>query len=105
MSGQDPRPSSDGARYKSIYELQFGFRAKHSTNHTLIDITENVKSALDNKIHVCGIFIDLQKAFGTVNHKILLDKLSHYGIRGIANDWFSSYLSYRTQYVSILGFD
>ena len=53
-------------------------------------------------MHACGIFVDLQKAFDTVNHKILLDKLSHYGI---TNDWFSSYLSNRTQYVSILGFD
>ena len=44
-------------------ELQFGFRAKHSTNHALIYITENVQSALDNKIHACGIFVDLQKAF------------------------------------------
>ena len=51
------------ADFNCIYELQFGFRAKHSTNHALIiDITENVKSALDNKIHACGIFVDLQKA-------------------------------------------
>ena len=90
--------------FNCIYELQFGFRAKHSRNNALIDITENVKSALDNKIHACGIFVDLQKAFDTVNHKILLDKLSHYGITGIENDLFSSYLSNRTQYVSILGF-
>ena len=55
-----------------------GFPAKHFTNHALIDITENVKSALDNKIHACGIFVDLQKAFNTVNHKILLEKMSHY---------------------------
>ena len=91
--------------FNCIYELQFGFRAKHSTNHALIDITDNVKLALDNKIHACGIFVDLQRAFDTVNHKIRLGQLSHYGIRGIANDWFSSYLSNRTQYVSILGFD
>ena len=70
--------------FKCIYALQFGFRAKHSTNHALIYITENVKS--DNKMHACGIFVDLQKVFDTVNHKILLDKLYHYGIRGIAND-------------------
>ena len=71
----------------------------------LIDITESVKSALDNKIHACGIFVDLQKAFDTVNNKILLDKHSHFGVRGIANYQFSSYLSNRNQYVSILGFD
>ena len=80
---------------KCIYSLQFGFRAKHSTNHALIDITENIKHALDNKMHDCGLFVDLQKAFDTVNHKILLGKLSHYGIRGIANYWFSSYLAHR----------
>ena len=51
------------------------------------------------------MFVDLQKAFDTVNHNILLSKLNYYGIRGIANDWFSSYLSNRSQYVSIMGFD
>ena len=91
--------------FKCIYPLQFGFRAKHSTNHALIDITENIRHALDNKQVACGIFVDLQKAFDTVNHNILLQKLNHYGIRGLANDWFSSYLSNRTQFVSILGFD
>ena len=45
----------------------------------------------------CGVFIDLQKAFDTVNHSIPLHKLSHYGIRGTVNDWFSSYLSNRIQ--------
>ena len=61
-------------KYKCIYSLQFGFRAKHSTNHALIDITENIRSALDNKKVACGIFVDLQKAFDTVNHNILLKK-------------------------------
>ena len=59
--------------FNCIYELQFGFRAKHSTNHALIDITESVKSALDSKIHACSIFVDLQKTFDTVNHNILLE--------------------------------
>ncbi|MCH2406071.1 MAG: reverse transcriptase family protein, partial [Nitrosopumilus sp.] len=92
-------------KYKCIYNLQFGFRSKHSTNHALIDITENIRQALDNKKIACGIFVDLQKAFDTVNHKILIQKLAHYGIRGIANEWFSSYLSNRSQFVSILGFE
>ena len=54
---------------------------------------------------MCGIFVDLQKALDTVNHEILLEKLKHYGIRGIANEWFKTYLTNRKQFVSINGFD
>jgi hypothetical protein len=54
-----------------LYNLQFGFRAKHSTTHALINITEKIRSALDNNKVCCGIFVDLQKAFDTVNHDIL----------------------------------
>ena len=88
-------------RFNSIYDLQFGFRKKYSVNHALIKITESIRAALDSKKVACGIFIDLQKAFDTVNHSILIDKLSHYGIRGTASNWFRSYLSNRKQYVSI----
>ena len=91
--------------FNCLYSYQFGFRKKHSTNHALIEITETIRQALDNKKMACGVFVDLQKAFDTVNHEILVAKLEHYGIRGTANAWFSSYLSNRTQYVSILGFD
>ena len=91
--------------HKCFYNLQFGFRSKHSTTHALIEITENIRKALDDNEYACGIFIDLQKAFDTVNHSILIDKLYHYGIRGVGNDWFKSYLSNRSQYVSIQGFD
>ena len=91
--------------YQCIYSLQFGFRKNHSTNHALIQITESIRQALDNKKHVCGVFVDLQKAFDTVNHDILISKLDHYGIRGTANNWFSSYLKNRSQFVSILGYE
>ena len=90
--------------HNCIYNLQFGFREKHSTNHALFSITEKIREALDNNNFACGIFIDLQKAFDTVDHNILLQKLNHYGIRGVANNWFNSYLSNRTHFVSINGF-
>ena len=56
--------------HQCIYNLQFGFWKKHSTNHALIEITESIRKALDNKKYACGIFIDLQKAFDTVSHSI-----------------------------------
>ena len=88
-----------------IYNLQFGFRQQYSTAHALINITENIRKALDGENIGGGVFVDLQKAFDTVEHQILLAKLNHYGIRGFTNDWFQSYLSNRNQYVSINGFD
>ena len=90
-------------KYNCLYDLQFGFRSKHSTVHALISITESIRSALDDSTFVCGIFVDLQKAFDTVNHNILLNKLSHYGIRGTMNEWLKSYLQGRKQIVSING--
>ena len=62
---------------------------------------EEIRENLDNKTFACGVFIDLEKAFDTVNHSILLGKLEHYGIRGIANDWFRSYLTSREQRVKL----
>ena len=59
-----------------IYEKQFGFRARHSVNHALISTTELIKSQLEDGNYVAGIFIDLEKAFDTVNHEILIRKLS-----------------------------
>ena len=90
-------------KHEILYSLQFGFRASHSISHALVSLTEAIKSSLDNRKFGCGIFIDLQKAFDTVNHDILSMKLEHYGIRGTARDWFKSYLSDRKQYVSLNG--
>ena len=88
-----------------IYNLQFGFSQQYYTSQALINITVNIRNALDDVNIGCGVFADLQKAFDTVDHQILLAKLNHYGIRGISNDWFKSYQSNRNQYVSINGFD
>ena len=88
-----------------LYELQFGFRTGYSTTHALIHMTEAIRSALDSGSVTCGIFVDFQKAFDTVNHDILLKKLEHYGFRGVINDWFRSYLTDRKQKVVINGFE
>ena len=86
-----------------IYPLQFGFRQQYSTVHALISPTEDIRKNLDERNIGCGIFVDLQKAFDTVEHDNLLDKLEHYGICGIGNEWFKFYLFGRKQFVSIDG--
>ena len=80
-----------------FYESQYGFRKQRSTEHAILVIVNKIQSNMDKGMFSCGVFIDLQKAFETANHSILLHRLSHYGIRGIVNDWFSSYLSNRIQ--------
>ena len=88
-----------------IYNLQFRFRQQYSTSHALINITENIRKALDDGNIGCRVFVYLQKAFDTVDYQILLAKWNHYGICGVSNDWFKSYLSNCNQYVSINGYE
>ena len=90
-------------KYNVLYKYQFGFRPGYSTDMALIEIVDNIKTAIDDNKFVCGTFLDLSKAFDTVNHKILLDKLNHYGIRGLTNNFFRSYLSSRKQFVQVNG--
>ena len=82
---------------------QYGFKKNHSTSLAITDVISQVKNSLEAKTFACVIFLDFAKAFNTVNHKILLDKLYHYGIRGVSHKWFSSYLTNRQQSVSVPG--
>ena len=75
--------------FLDMSDAQFGFRKRYSTNDALLSIIEGFRKDLDNKTFSCDVFIDLEKPFDTVNHKILLKELDHYGIRVIANDCFS----------------
>ena len=88
-------------KYKILYNYKFGFRSNHSTTLALIEVLDEIYKNLDQQNYVIGTFFDLSKAFDTVNHEILLQKLSYYGIRGIALSWIKSYLDNRQQYVSI----
>ena len=88
-----------------VFEKQYGFRSNYSTNHALISITERIKDFVDSGNYVCGIFIDLEKAFDTVNHEILCEKLNFYGLRGNINNLIRSYLYSRKQFVATNGFN
>ena len=66
-----------------LYYKQFGFRKDFSTNHAILNLLEIIQKALDDGQIACGIFIDLEKAFDTVSHDILLEKLDHYGIKPV----------------------
>ena len=79
---------------------QYGFRPNHSTIDAVTKFTGHVYSALENKETTMAVFLDLSKAFDTIDHNILLAKLGHYGIRGIALEWFRNYLTNRTQFVT-----
>ena len=90
-------------KYNIIYKHKYGFRSKHFTVHRILHLLKDIADAIDKitKDITLAVFLDLSKAFVTINHDILLYKLNHYGIRGISNRWFASYLLNRKQYIEI----
>ena len=89
-------------KHNIINENQYGFRKAHSTSHALNYSVSYIEHNLKRKLHVLGVFVDLSKAFDTIDHSILLNKLQNYGIRGVAHKLIASYLSDRHQYVKVL---
>ena len=83
-----------------LSKKQFGFRSNHSTIQAVLSITDKIQRAIEEGAYSCGIFLDLSKAFDSVNHNILIEKLQHYGVRDLEIKWFLSYLENRKQYVS-----
>ena len=90
-------------KFKILHENQYCFRNKLSTHLALLSFVDKVIQAIEKGEYAVGAFLDFSKAFDTVDHDILLDKLDHYGIRGCALSWFKSYLSCRTQYITYGG--
>ena len=88
-------------RYQILFESQYGFRKERNTTHATLDFIKTIEEAIESNQYAIGVFCDLSKAFDTLNHEILLQKLDHYGIRGTANMWFRSYLTDRKQYVEL----
>ena len=90
-------------RYNIIYKSQYGFRRGHNTTHAILDFLKTVESSLDKNEYSIGVLCDLSKAFDTLDHGILTDKLYHYGIRGNINKWLISYLTNRKQFADLDG--
>ena len=82
-----------------LYPKQFGFQKSHATEHAIIQLIDQINSSFEKNNFTLGVFIDLSKAFDTVEHHILISKLENYGVNGNNLLWFQSYLKNRKQYL------
>ena len=87
-------------RYSLLFHSQYGFRSNHSTEYAALELVDKIIAQMDNRKTPISIFLDLTKAFDTIDHNILLHKLEYYGIKGQALDLLKSYLTNRKQYVT-----
>ena len=81
--------------HKIFFKNQYGFRQNHSTYMAIMEMQDKISNAIDEGEYAVGIFLDLSKAFDTLDHYTLIAKLEYYGIRGLALEWFKSYLCSR----------
>ena len=88
-------------KYNILYDHQFGFISGKNTTHAILSLVDYLINTFENSKLTCGIFLDISKAFDTIDHNIQISKLYKYGIRGNTLNWFSNYLSNRYQFVSI----
>ena len=82
-----------------LYDGQYGFRKNHLTSSAITEFIDKIYNNLDDSKLTLSVFIDLKKAFDTIDHQIPLSKLESYGVRGIALDWIGNYLNHTYQYV------
>ena len=90
-------------KHTILHPSQYGFQINLSTEQAILELQDHILNTIESGDYCVGIFMDLSKAFDTLDHRILLSKLRNYGVRGVALDWFRNYLSNRKQYVSING--